>query len=1012
MFVHLHVHTPFSFLDGVSRISELVSKAAEFDMPALAITDHNNLSGAVRFHKACRQAGMKPVIGVEVTVEEGHHLTVLAKNRAGYANLCQLLTEAHLSNERGKPRVTEQMLQEYAEGIIALSGCWHSEVFSLAYERRYQQTEKAIKKYRGIFGPDNFYIELQETLYPRQHATNKALAEIAANLRVPVVATGNVHYVDESQYKPQDVLTCVRTLTTVDQPHPERKINAEFYFKSTQQMEKLFSWAPESLDNTEQIAEQCQQYELSDDRYLPRFSTNGYEPVQLLRNLAYKGAQQRYKRLNTKIKGRLEHELDIIGQLGFADYFLVVWDVAQEARRRGIRYAGRGSAADSAVAYCLYITDVDAVARNLSFERFINPERGDNLPDIDIDFDARYRDDIAEYITQKYGEDKVATVCTFQTYHARGAIRDIAKALGFPSEEIDRLAKLMPHIGAENIDEAFGKFPELRDSQLPLYKYQQLFELCSQTAGLPRHIGTHLGGVVISSESLNTLSPIQQAAKGCRIIQFDKVDVEDLRLLKLDLLCLRMLSAVQDTVTSTPKQLDFASIPLDDQPTYKLLNSGETAGAFQLESPAQRNLQSRLQADNIEDVVVSVALIRPGPIKGNMVQPFLARRHGQEPVTYVDPRLEDILKDTYGVVLFQEQVIEIAVKIAGFSPGEADQLRRTLTHHRESTKMQAIGQNFIHNAVQRGCTRQVAKTIFSYIEGYAGYGFCEAHAAAFGDTGYKTAYLLTHYPAHFYAALLSNQPMGYFPAHTLINEAKRRGIRVLGPDVNHSQAEFTVEDGAIRVGLKQIREMPKALAERAVEEQPYEDLPDFMRRIKPSGNVAQNLACCGALDCFDSNRRRLLWRLGAYRPAKQPQLNLPQTTVLNSIADFTDQEKCCHDWDILGFSPTWHPLELVRSKLADEGALTNQQIKEQRPKGPVKVAGLLIRPHRPPTRSGRTVVFFTLEDETGLLDVTVFQNVYEQYGKEIFSSSVLLVEGHLDHRGTASIVADRIEKLT
>ncbi len=1011
MFVHLHVHTPFSFLDGVSRVSELVGKAAEFDMPALAITDHNNLSAAVRFHKACCQAGIKPIIGAEVTTESGHHLTLLAKSRAGYANLCQLLSEAHLSNERSHPQTTDQMLREYAGDIIALSGCWHSAIFSLAYERRYQRAEKAVEKYQDIFGQGNFYIELQETLYPRQHATNKALAEIAEKLKVPVVATGNVHYADASQHKVQDVVTCVHALTAIDEPHPERKINAEFYFKSPRQMEDLFPWAPEAVANTLRIAEQCQEYEISSNKYLPRFDTDRCKPTQLLRHLTYKGAQKRYGRLNAKISRRLAYELSVIEQLGFADYFLVVWDVAREARRRGIRYAGRGSAADSAAAYCLYITDVDAVARNLSFERFINPERGDNLPDIDIDFDARYRDDLAEYVTQKYGEDRVATVCTFQTYHARGAIRDIAKSLGFPSEEINQLAKLMPHISAKNIDQALGKFPELRDSQLPLYKYRQLFELCSQAAGLPRHIGTHLGGVIISGQPLNTISPLQQAAKGCRIIQFDKVDVEDLRLLKLDLLCLRMLSAMQDTVTSTPKQLDFTSIPLDDQPTYKLLNSAETAGAFQLESPAQRNLQSRLQADNIEDIVASVALIRPGPIKGNMVEPFLARRHGKEPITYVDPRLEEILKDTYGIVLFQEQVIEIAVKIAGFTAGEADQLRRALTHQRDKGKMDQIGHNFVRKAKQEGCSQQVAETIFSYIEGYAGYGFCEAHAAAFGDTGYKTTYLLTHYPAYFYAALLSNQPMGYFPPHTLINEARRRGIKILGPDANHSQAAFTVHDGAIRVGLKQVRDASESLVDRIIQGQPYKDLQDFMHRIRPPVNVAQNIALCGACDCFDSNRRRLLWQLGAFRPAQQAQLNLNQACEFQDIEDFTDQEKCCHEWDILGFSPTWHPMEFVRPKLVKEGVLTAQQIKQQRPAGAVKVAGLLIRPHRPPTRSGRTVVFFTLEDETGLIDVTVFENIYQQYGKEIFSSSVLLVQGRLDQRGSAAIVADRIDQL-
>jgi len=1012
MFVHLHVHSQFSFLDGVSSVEALVRQTALQGMPALAITDHNNLSGAVRFHKACREAGIKPIIGAEVTTESGHHLTLLAKSRRGYANLCQLLSKAHLSSKRGEPQTSEQMLSKYADDIIALSGCWHSEIFSLAYEQRYQQAGKVMAMYRDIFGPDNFYVELQETLYPRQHATNKALTEMAEKLKVPVVATGNIHYADKSQYRIQDVLTCVRTQTTVEEPHPERKINAEFYFKSPRQMAELFSWAPQALSNTLHIAEQCQEYELSSAEYLPRFESNGCKPLQLLRHLTYEGACHRYKQVTDNIKRRLEYELSIIQRLGFADYFLVVWDVAREARRRGIRYSGRGSAADSAVAYCLYITNVDAIARRLNFERFINPERGNNLPDIDIDFDARYRDDIIRYLTQKYGDEKVITVCTFQTYHARGAIRDIAKALGFPPEEIDRLAKLMPQINAGDIDEAFEKFPELRDNRLPLHRYRLLFGLCSQAAGLPRHIGTHLGGVVISGQPLNTISPIQEAAKGCRIMQFDKVDVEDLCLLKLDLLCLRMLSAVQDTVTTVPKQLDFDSIPPDDKDTYKLLNSAETAGAFQLESPAQRTLQSRLQADNIEDIVASVALIRPGPIKGNMVEPFLARRHGKEPITYVDPRLEEILKDTYGVVLFQEQVIEIAVKIAGFTPGEADQLRRALTHHRDKDKMQALGEEFVRKAMQGGCTEQIAKTIFSYVEGYAGYGFCEAHAAAFGDTGYKTAYLLTHYPAHFYAALLSNQPMGYFPPHTLVNEARRRGIVILGPDVNCSQPDFTVHDDAIRVGLRQVKGMPETLLGPIIQERPYNNLPEFMRKVKPPMDVARSLALCGAFDCFDRNRRRILWQLAALRPSPQVQLNLGQAYELQDIEDFTDRQKCLHEWNVMGFSPIWHPLQFIRANLAREGVLTAQQIKQQRPKDPVKVAGLLIRPHRPPTRSGRTVVFFTLEDETGLLDVIVFENTYQQYGKEIFSSSALLVKGRLDPRGTPALIAQQVTALS
>jgi len=1022
-FVHLHLHTPFSFLDGAGRIEDLVERAAKLGMPALAITDHNRISGVVRFQKACQRAGLKPILGAEVTLRGGAHLTLIAKDRQGYANLCRILTDAHLQNERKDSQVPWQSISEHCQGLIALSGCRRGEIPELVFEQRFEGAKRRALRYADLFGRDNFYIELQQTLTPGDLALNRSLIELAKELNLKVVATNNVHYARKREYVAQDVLTCIRTLTRLDHPHAERKINAELYLKSPCRMRELFAECPEAVANTMEVSERCESIRLGKEDHLPSFPLpEGESAPGYLRKLVYKGAVRRYGGLNDRVKGRLEYELSLIERLGFSGYFLLVWDVVKFARSRGIRYAGRGSAADSAVAYCLDITKVDAVSRNLRFERFINPERANNLPDIDIDFDARFRDEVTDYLVERYGRERVATVCTFSRYRARGALRDIGKALGFPPEELNRLAGLMPSVGADEIEGALDRFPELRQSKIPKQKFALLLQLCHAIADHPRHIGTHLGGVVITKRPITEISPLEVSAKGVNIIQFDKDDVEELGLVKLDLLCLRMLSAVEDSINlinrskerdgqAWEEKLDFDRLPLDDRPTYELLHTGETAGAFQLESSAQRALQRRLKAKDIEDIIASVALIRPGPVQADMVDPFLLRRHGRAAVTYLHPALKGILEKTYGVVLFQEQVVEIAVKIAGFSPGEADLLRRTMTHHRSRRDMEAIGRRFIEKALARGVREDVARTVFSYIRAYAGYGFCEAHAAAFGDTAYKTAYLLRHYPAQFYAAILNNQPMGFYPPHTLVMEAKRRGITVLGPDVNSTDADFDVEGEAIRVGLKQVRGISRGEVEGIIKGRPFGCLEEFLERTSVRRDVMENLILCGALDSIDPNRRRLMWLLGEkVRGRVGGGLPIRYYTGFPEVEDYTGWQKLCFEWEILGFSPEGHPMEYLRKRLREEGVLTNREIKGCKAGTRIKAAGLVVRPHRPPTRSGRIVVFLSLEDETGLLDVTVFEDVYQAYGRLIFTEPVLLMEGYIGGRGTASLIAERIHR--
>lgn len=1023
-FVHLHTHTPFSFLDGAGRTEELVAAAADAGMPALAVTDHNNLCGAVHFYKLAQKAGIKPIIGAEVTLAGRSHLTLLAKDSRGYSNLCRILTAAHLKSPRLDPRVKTETLETYSDGLFALSGCRRGEIPQLILKSQYRKAEEAATKFINIFGRENFFVELQNDFLPGSRYLNRCLSQLAGRLGLKTAATNNVHYSGKEQFKIHDLLTCVRTLTKLDDVHPDRRLNAENYLKSPAEMKEMFYEYPEAVANTVLIAEMCEPALDTSGSMFPAYRElpPGENASGYLRKLTFEGAQRRYRRLSETVVSRLEHELDIICRLGFEDYFLLVWDVANFARREKIRYAGRGSAADSAVAYCLYITEVDSIARGLLFERFMSLERAQK-PDIDIDFDSRHRDKVSAYIYKKYGPEQVATVCTYNTFRARSAFRDIAKAMDLPAAEIDRLAKRLPYIHADQIGLAMERFPELRESGIDSPKFRELLECCAAVSGFPRFIGTHLGGIVVSRCPLSGITPLQEAAKGVVVTQYDKEFIEDLGLIKLDLLSLRTMAAVEDaalTIRETDSKFDYDNIPLDDRETFAMINKGETVGVFQLESPAQRALQSRLQASGMEDIIASVALIRPGPIKGNMVEPFITRRQGLEPVTYPHPKLKPILEKTYGVVLFQEQVIEIATVIAGFTPGEADRLRRVMTHARSHREMADIGAEFIQKATANGVSSTIAETIFSYIVGYASYGFCEAHAAAFATTAYKTAYLIRHYPAHFFAAILSHQPMGFYHANTLCVEARRRGVTLLPPDINLSGKNFTVEDDAIRISLRQIKGVRDNALDsiiRAREEGVFVSLDDFRRRTTIDIDALVNMVSCGVFDSLHPNRKQLLWALSSPNKNRENTAGLPFADYVEAmprIPDFTPQEKFTMEYDILGIDITRHYMSHWRDSLDHRGFVSSKALAREKDGSLVKTAGLPVRPHRPPTRTGKITAFFSLEDEFGLMDVTVFEKTYQKYGALLFTKPVppLQVWGVLQHRGNGvSVIARRIEKL-
>lgn len=1012
-FVHLHVHGPFSFLDGGSPIEGLTSKAAHFDMPALALTDHDYLSGAVQFHKAARTTGIKAIQGVEVTLENGSHLTLLARNSSGYASLCRLLTRAHLENPRGRPRVDWAGLAQLKE-VIVLSGCRRGDVASLILKGQYGEALKTASRYKALWG-DNFYIEMQDNLLPGNRFLNRRLLELAQTLDIRPVATNNVHYAKRRDFVLHDILTCIRNLAKVQDIHPDRPLNGENYLKSPREMRYLFRFCPSALENTKLIAELCQEALPFGQIHFPRFHLKpGQGAAGLLRRLTFAGAERRYGKITEAVRQRLETELDIIEKLGFPEYFLVVWDLARFARHQGIRYAGRGSAADSLVAYCLFITEVDSLQRGLLFERFMSLERR-GLPDIDIDFESRHRDKVIDYIYQRYGKDRVARVAAYSTFQARSALREVGKALGFTEEELGPIAKKLPHTHADNIRKMITILPELKDSPLHEERYRFLLDVCEKIAGFPRFLGMHLGGVVISGVPLLELTPLQRSALGPVMSHFDKDDVEELGLVKLDLLSLRTLSVVHDTLDSLIKEdqgIDYDSIPMDDEGTYAMIRRADTTGVFQLESPAQRALQARLKADKMEDIVASMGLIRPGPIKGNMVEPYIERRQGKAAVEYLHPLLQPILKNTYGVVLFQEQVLEIAIAIAGFTPGEADQLRRVMTRARSRRAMKEIGASFVERAVSRGIESGLAQKIFSCVAGYASYGFCEAHAAAFATTSFKTAYLIKHYPAQYFTALLNNQPMGFYPPAILCGEARRRGIKILPVDVNCSQADFETEGmGRIRTGFKQVKGISREAVTTIVaarKEGLFRDLPDFLNRAPIKRDIVENLIKCGALDSLHKNRRQMLLEMPGWLEQGSRGLFAAPT---ETGEDFTLLQKTIWERTILGIDVREHVMAVFRPELIRYGICSNCQIRELPHGSRVTAAGLLLRPHRPPTRSGKITVFLSLEDEFGLLDVTVFEEVYLKYGSFIFGEQKgpLLIKGILQRRGSGvNLVANKI----
>ncbi|MBI5961726.1 MAG: error-prone DNA polymerase [Chloroflexi bacterium] len=1002
-YIELHCHSNFSLLDGASHPETLVEQAARLGMSALALTDHDAVYGVVRFVQAARQHGIKAILGAELTLADGAHLTLLVENATGWRSLCHLISLARHNAPKGEASLPYDILADHTEGLIALSGCRQGEMARAL--RRDDQTGAiaAARRYYDLFGSEHFWIELQHHLLPEDNELVTGLARLARDLRLGYVATNNVHYATRADHRLQDVLVCIRHNTTIEQSAHLRRPNSEYYLKPAQRMAPLFAAYPGALANTLHIAERCD-FELQAGlQDLPCFPTPpGMDSATYLRHLCQVGLNRRYAETATDILARLDYELAVIQRAGLANYFLIVWDLVHFARASGIRCQGRGSAANSLVAYLLDITPVDPLALDLVFERFLSDER-QMAPDIDIDFQADRREEVIQYVYEKYGADHTGMACTFVTFRARSALRDVGKALGLPLHLVDQSARVLDTHQAGRITDS-PRLQEMLGESSRTAPWRQAITLCREIDDFPRHLSIHNGGMIITGPPLAERVPTEPATMPGRVVvQWDKDSLEDAGLVKIDLLGLRMLSAIAEALdlieVSTGQRPDLDGLCFDDSVVYDLISQADTIGVFQVESRAQSQMQPLFQPRGLADLVVAISLIRPGPIQGNMVHPYLRRRLGNESVTYPDPRLEGALAETLGVILFQEQVLKVARDLAGFSAGQGELLRRALGSKHAGAALEKLHAAFVAGAEAQGVSAVTAERIFEALRAFGCYSFPKSHAAAFAVLVYQSAWLKRYYPAALYAALLNHQPMGFWSPAVLAGDARRHGIPVLPVDVARSEVRCTVENGGVRLGLLYVKGLGETGAARLVDtrqSQTFVDLTDLCRRTQLPPRLVEHLILAGALDSWGIPRRKLLWTLG--------KLHYPVDTLALDFADdgvrlplLSTLEKLSLEQELLGLFPGVHLLELYRPWLVEHGMSSSVDIKNSAPNDSVRVVGLLVVHQAPPTAKG--FHFLTLEDEYGLMDVIVRPNLYRSFARVLHTAGILAVRGVIQRSG-------------
>ena len=1046
-FVHLHVHTEYSLLDGACRINGMMDRVKELGQTAIAITDHGVMYGCIDFYKAARAAGIKPIIGCEVYVtrrrmsdrvhgvdNDPYHLVLLCKNRKGYENLCYMVSQAFTEGFYGKPRIDLELLEQYSEGLICLSACLAGAVPQYLMEQDYENAIQYALRLASIFGEGNFYLELQDHGMEEQRSVNQGVQRIARETGLPLVVTNDAHYLRREDAKMQDVLLCIQTGKTVDDENRMKFQTEEFYLKSEEELRSLFPGCDEAFENTAKIAEQCNLEFTFHEYHLPAFPVpEGYTNEAYFRKLCYDGFRERYEMAPESYIDRLEYEIDVISRMGYVNYYLIVWDFIRYAKEQGIPVGpGRGSGAASIVAYCMHITEVDPMKYALIFERFLNPERV-SMPDFDTDFCQERRGEVIDYVVRKYGADHVAQIATFGTMAARGAIRDVGRALNFTYAETDVVAKLVPSTPHITLDEALKVSPRLKEMYDTDDRVKLLIDTARSLEGMPRNSSTHAAGVVITADPVYTYVPLARNDDTV-VTQYTMTTIEELGLLKMDFLGLRNLTVIKDAerqIQRLDPDFQMDKVPDDDPETFQMLTEGKTQGVFQLESAGMTGVCVNMKAGSIEDITAIVALYRPGPM--DSIPTFIANKLDARKVTYKTPLLEPILKVTYGCIVYQEQVIEIFRSLGGYTMGQADNIRRAISKKKMKV-IEAERKVFVYGdpaqkitgCIGHGISEQVAQSIYDEIVDFANYAFNKAHAVCYAVVAYQTAYLKCHYPRQYMAALMTSVLDSAGKVSGYIAECKEMGIPVLPPDINHSEDHFTVEGDSIRFGLGAVKNIGhgliRAMASKREEGGPFKSLEDFLQRMgegELNKRAVENFIKCGAMDCFGHHRSELLAVYDSMMDAvaSSRKKNLEGQIGLFSLLEEEDvatampipsmeerprSELLAMEKETTGIYISGHPMDDYRPFLKNTRVVHIGELMEEDSKFSddqiVSVAGIVQAVKMKTTRNNSMMAYVTVEDDTAAMEMLAFSNVLSQYGGYLRENSPVVVTGRLSIR--------------
>jgi DNA polymerase-3 subunit alpha len=1057
-FVHLHVHTQYSLLDGAIRIDRLLKRVADFDMDAVAITDHGTMFGALTFYEQANNAGIKPIIGCEcylaprglkdkTSLDKGglSHLILLAENREGYRNLCKLCAIAQLEGFYYKPRIDKKVLKHHSKGLIGLSACLHGEIPRLIQDGRIDQADKAALFYLDVLGEGNFFLEVQNNGIDVQESVNRALLDMSQRLSIPLVASNDCHYLDKADVRAHDVLLCVQTGKTVHETDRLKFGTDQLYLKSKAEMYDAFRDYPGALENSVNIAKRCNLEFDFNSYHFPKFDVSPDHTVdevfeQMVRD-GFKTLLQRIKTKNPDIDeklyvDRIENEINLIKSMGFSGYFLIVADFIRYAKKKGIPVGpGRGSAAGSLVAYSLGITDLDPIEHGLIFERFLNPARK-SMPDIDVDFCINGREDVFKYVIEKYGGgDFVAQIITFGKLKTRAVIRDVGRALDIPLNEVDAIAKMVPDVLNISLDNALEQEPRLKNLAKKKPEVADLISICRVLEGLPRHASTHAAGVVIADRALTEYMPLYKGKKGEVVTQFDMKCVEKIGLVKFDFLGLRNLTVIANTLELIAAQggtpPDLSNLDFNDPATYRLLASGETTGVFQLESSGMKDLLVRLKPESFDEIIALVALYRPGPLDSGMVDDFVVRKHGKKKVEYLVPQLEPILKETYGVIVYQEQVMKIAGELANYSMAEADDLRKAMG--KKIPEIMAMHrERFMQGAIDNGIPADKAGKIFYFMEKFGGYGFNKSHSAAYAMIAYQTAFLKAHFPVEFVASLLTSEMHSTDGVVKYIAECRSQGIEVLPPDINESDKAFTVIGSKIRFGLAAVKNVGENAIESIVaarNDGKFSSQFEFCERVdlkKVNKRVIEGLIKCGAFDSTEAFRSRMMASLEdcvdygqrLQKEKADPQIslfdlkadqfaiNLPN---MSEIDEWDEKQLLAFEKESLGFYITGHPLSEYEDILEKFANTNSSTLKEQNDGDAVRIGGMIRSTKIIKTKKGDLMAFVTLEDLHGSVEIIVFSTLYAKVYDLLTDDSAILVRGHLQKdENSVKILADTL----